>query len=55
MYSYKDQLEIIQNIKLSDGDRKTIDCPFCGGKKKFTIDKYDGKIVWNCYKANCNA
>jgi len=55
MYSYKDQLEIIQNIKLSDGDRKTIDCPFCGGKKKFTIDKYDGKIVWNCYKASCNA
>ncbi len=55
MYSYRDQIEIIKAIRLTDGDRKTIDCPFCGGRKKFTIDKYDGKIVWNCYKASCTA
>ena len=55
MYSYRDQLDIIKAIRLTDGDRKTIDCPFCGGRKKFTIDKFDGKIVWNCYKASCNA
>ena len=55
MYSYRDQLDIIKAIRITDGDRKTIDCPFCGGRKKFTIDKYDGKIVWNCYKASCNA
>lgn len=53
MYSYQDQLEIVKSIKLSEGDRKTLDCPFCGGKKKFTIDKFDGKLVWNCYKASC--
>ena len=54
MYSYRDQLEFIKNIKIAEGDRKTIDCPFCGGKKKFTIDRYDGKLIWNCYKASCN-
>ena len=54
MYSYRDQLEFIKNIKIAEGDRKTIDCPFCGGKKKFTIDRFDGKLIWNCYKASCN-
>lgn len=54
MYSYRDQLDFIKNIKIAEGDRKTIDCPFCGGKKKFTIDRYDGKLIWNCYKASCN-
>ena len=53
MYSYRDQLDIIKAIRITDGGRKTIDCPFCGGRKKFTIDKFDGKIVWNCYKASC--
>jgi len=34
--------------------KTTIDCPFCGGKKKFTIDKFDGKLLWNCFRASCN-
>lgn len=53
MFSYKDQVSIIKTVRLKDGDRKTMDCPFCGGKNKFTIDKFDGKLVWNCYRASC--
>ena len=54
-YSYKEQLEIIKNIHLKDGERKTLNCPFCNGRKKFSIGKLDGKIMWNCYRASCNA
>lgn len=54
MYSYKDQLEIVKAIRMSDGDCKTLDCPFCRGRKKFTISKFDGKVVWNCFRASCN-
>lgn len=54
-HSYKDQLSMIQSIKLNDGDNKTIDCPFCGTAKKFTIGKIDGKLLWNCYRASCTA
>ena len=53
MFSYKDQVSIIKTVRLKDGDRKTMDCPFCGGKNKFTIDKFEGKLVWNCYRASC--
>ena len=55
-YSYRDQLEIIERIKIREGDYKRIDCPFCGGKKTFTLDRLnDGKLLWNCYKASCPA
>ena len=56
MFSRSEQLELIQNISLREGDRLTLDCPFCGGKKKFTISRTsDGKILWNCFKASCYA
>lgn len=52
-YSYRDQWDIIKNIRIGEGQKKTMDCPFCGGKKKFTIDRFDGKLIWNCFKASC--
>jgi len=55
MYNKQEQLQILQSIKLSDGESKTIDCPFCHGKKKFSISHKDGVLLWNCYKAQCNA
>lgn len=55
MYSRLDQIETIQSIKVSEGESKTIDCPFCFGKKKFSITNNDGTILWNCYKASCSA
>lgn len=52
-YSRSDQISIIKSITLRDGDSKTLDCPFCLGRKKFTISKVDGRTIWNCYKASC--
>ena len=52
--SYRDQVEYVKSIILAEGDRHTADCPFCGGKNKFTLDKFDGKLIWNCYRASCN-
>lgn len=54
MSNYKDQVELVKTLTVKEGDRKKMDCPFCGGKDKFTIDKYDGKLVWNCFRASCN-
>lgn len=54
-YSRRDQIDILKSIRLNEGDTKTINCPFCGGVKKFTISNLDGRIVWNCYKASCGS
>tara|TARA_R110000737_G_scaffold343050_1_gene368647 strand:+ start:420 stop:1223 length:804 start_codon:yes stop_codon:yes gene_type:complete len=51
--NYRDQVEYVKSIILAEGDRHTSDCPFCGGKNKFTLDKFDGKLIWNCYRASC--
>ena len=54
-YEWRDQVAIIKAISLDEGERKTLDCPFCGGQRKFSICKIDGKVLWNCYKASCTA
>lgn len=46
---------MIRNIRVKEGESLTINCPFCGGQKKFSISKLDGKTLWNCYKASCGA
>lgn len=54
MFSYKDQLDTVKQLRLSEGEHRTIDCPFCGGHKKFTVSRLlDGTILWNCFKASC--
>lgn len=56
MHNYRDQLEIIKAIRISEGEHKTLDCPFCGGRKKFTLDRLaTGELLWNCFRASCNA
>ena len=55
MFSYKEQVSVVQKIKLADGEHKTLTCPFCGGRNKFTLDRFDGVLVWNCFRASCNA
>jgi len=51
--TYAEQLQIIKDIPLREGDTKVITCPFCGGQKKLAISKIDGKLMWNCYRASC--
>lgn len=52
--TYSEQLYIIKNIPLMDGERKVITCPFCYVPKKLSISKIDGTIMWNCFRASCN-
>jgi hypothetical protein len=47
--------DLINDLFLTDGETKRINCPNCGGYKTFTITSKDGLVVWNCYKASCNA
>ena len=53
MSTYREQLEILKPIKLSDGQTRRMNCPFCGGTGTFSISRKDGARVWNCYKASC--
>jgi ribosomal protein L37AE/L43A len=55
MYSRDEQLSIITDISIGEGQSITTDCPFCSGRNKFTISKRDGTTLWNCYRASCNA
>lgn len=55
MFSYKEQVSVVQKIKLAEGQHLTTTCPFCGGRNKFTLDRFDGVLVWNCFRASCNA
>jgi len=32
MFSYKEQVSVIQKIRLAEGEHKTLTCPFCGGR-----------------------
>ena len=54
MFSYKEQVSVVQKIKLADGEHLTTTCPFCGGRNKFTLDRFDGVLVWNCFRASCS-
>lgn len=55
MIPYREQVEFINTLTLSSGQRKTITCPFCNGRNKFTVTQLNGKILWNCFKASCSA
>lgn len=56
MHNYREQLETVKQIRIAEGEHKTLDCPFCGGQKKFTIDRLiTGELLWNCFRASCNA
>lgn len=52
--TYKEQLELIKGIPIFEGERKIITCPVCGGAKKMSLSKFDGKLLWNCFRASCN-
>lgn len=55
MIPYREQVEFINTLSLEAGQRKTITCPFCNGRNKFTVTQLNGKILWNCFKASCSA
>ena len=55
MYTYSEQREQLDKVRVKEGETKRINCPFCGGDKTFTLSNVDGRRIWNCYKASCKA
>lgn len=55
MATYREQLEVLKSMRLREGETRRLNCPFCGGGKTFTVSRNDGTLLWNCYKASCNA
>jgi hypothetical protein len=53
MYSYLDQLKVVEKVRIRDGQTVRSNCPFCGGRNTFTITRKGNEYVWNCYKASC--
>lgn len=53
--TYAEQLHVIKNIPINEGQRRIITCPFCYVPKKLSISKVDGSIMWNCFRASCDA
>ena len=52
-YSYSDQLIVLRNLKLTEGETIRMDCPFCGGTNSFGVSKMNGVIQWNCFRVSC--
>ena len=45
----------ISDIDIPNGHTKRMNCPICKGYKTFTVTNNMGSLVWNCYKASCEA
>ena len=45
--------DYIKSLEIKSGDSLTLNCPVCGGYKKFSVSNLDGMVVYNCYRASC--
>ena len=45
--------EYVNQLTLDFGESLTLNCPVCGGYKKFSVTNLDGTIVYNCYRNSC--
>ena len=46
--------EYVKSLDLESGETLCLNCPVCGGKKKFTVtNKGDGVYVYNCFRNSC--
>ena len=43
----------INDLDLSIGESKRLNCPSCDGYKTFTVTNNMGQMLWNCYKSSC--
>ena len=48
-------MKIINGMAVQPDTDIRIDCPFCFHQNTFTLKNIDGKIMWNCFHASCNA
>ena len=47
--------DILGQFDVSYGETIRTDCPWCKGINTFSLSNIGGSLVWNCYKASCNA
>ena len=52
---YNYQVKVINGMSVQPDTDVRIDYPFCSHNKTFTLKNIDGKIMWNCFYALCNA
>jgi len=53
MYTYSEQIEIIDKIAVREGCGINVNCPFCGGRKTLGVAIRQGKKLWHCFKVSC--
>ena len=53
--NFNNQLQIIEGIIQGDEVDTRVDCPFCNHTNTLTIKKSEGKVMWYCFHASCNA
>jgi hypothetical protein len=53
MYTYTEQIEIIDKISVREGCGINVNCPFCGGRKTLGVAVRQGKKLWHCFKVSC--
>ena len=47
--------QYINDLEIRNGETKRLNCPMCNSYKTFTVTNNMGSLLWNCYKASCNA
>jgi len=52
---YKTLNDVLDQYEVSYGETIRDDCPWCKGVNTFSLSNIGGSLVWNCYKASCNA
>ena len=51
--TYMNIYTYINDLHLSVGENKRMNCPQCNGYKTFSVTNNMGNLLWNCYKASC--
>ena len=44
----------INDLQLSVGESRRLDCPNCKSYNTFTVTNNMGSVMWNCYKISCS-
>jgi len=52
---YRYQLDKIKDLNIGSGQSYRGDCVFCLNRNTLSVRHENGRLVWNCFHANCTA
>ena len=52
---YQHQLKAIQTLNIEKGRNYRGDCIFCLNRNTLSVRNENGKLIWNCFHASCEA